>query len=837
MQNYSDVFGPIFLKWIAQLHDKLAFMNDTRSRKVLYCARAGKRIEDLMDAYTGGQAPFESDLFGISRIAACKIGAVSESAFQTTFDVTAESLRNMTLADVCKAYLQHSWDETQPQMQALSNLNQPFDRDNFRTLLAANDPGALWFRKKLEENREGLHTWLTRELNGHDGYILVDSGWKGSIQKILEQVYPEFGFEGMYFGVMDSEWRADRYGLMFDAQAYQSHRPETVFATHRHLIETFLEPNAPSVEDVIGGPDDALARAQIQAVRDEIPDPDQDALFISVRDYIAANARKPIDEITIDCRKALGQVKNLILFPNRQDAKALSGKNRSVDFGRQGEVPVLSSSSHAQDTVEKRLARSLWPQGQIAIEYDDPAQIRSLQEGVNGFETKTNYFSSHEKAASKSKKSKKSAGWAGSVAVVTRTKNRPLLFERAARSVANQTYQNLHWIIVNDGGDVDPVVAIIEQSGVDVRRISLVSNENSVGMEAASNMGVRAVDTEFVVIHDDDDAWEPEFLSESIAFLQSPRAVSADFQGVVSRAWRVSEQIVGDTVIIHKTEPYMTWVSQVALSQMAVGNFFAPISFVYRRQVYDDIRGYDESLPVLGDWRFNLDFLAQKGIGFLDKYLAYYHHRDVTESSGSETYSNSIIGGQSLHAQYFSVVTNAIIRDPKTPTGLAAVVVAGHQQRIFEHRQNLQDAKLDKLVRDLGTSYLQQRYLIQVLEDRQAVATPSVPTQTKKFPETDAQHIRDSVAASIANKSPKLRLFLTLRWRLRLRNLESSATRQRWLSRILNIIPSPEDFDHISYLRNNPNIWATKFNGPGECLPYHHYILEGFDKGINRPTK
>lgn len=837
MKNYSDVFGPIFLYWIAQLHDKLAFMNDTRSRKVLYCARAGKRIEDLMDAYTGGHTPFKSELFGISRIAACKVGAVSEGAFQTTFDVTAESLRNVSLAEVCKAYLQHSWDETQPQMKDLSKLGQPFDRDNFRTLLAANDRSSLWFRKKLEENREGLRTWLTQELNDHEGYILVDSGWKGSIQKILEQVYPEFGFEGMYFGVMDSEWRADRYGVVFDAPAYQPHRPETVFATHRHLIETLLEPNAPSVEDIIGGPDDILARAQIQAVRDEIPDPDQDALFISVCDYIAANARRPIDEITVDYWKALGQVKNLMLFPDRQDAKALSCKNRSIDFGRQGEVPILASSNHTQDTVEKRIERSLWPQGQIAIEHDDPKEVRSLQESVNGIKKKADYFASHEKAAYKSKTTTKPKGWSGSVAVVTRTKNRPLLFERAARSVANQTYQNLQWVIVNDGGDVDPVIEIIEQSTVDVRRISLVSNEYSVGMEAASNMGVRAVDTEFVVIHDDDDAWDPEFLSESIAFLQSARAVSADFQGVVSRAWRVSEEILGDSVIIHKTEPFMTWVSQVALSQMAVGNFFAPISFVYRRQVYDDIGGYDESLPVLGDWRFNLDFLAQKGIGFLDKYLAYYHHRDVTESSGSETYSNSVVGGQSLHAQYFSVVTDAIIRDPKTPASLAAVMVAGHQQRVFEHRQNLQDAKLNKLEHDLGIGYSQNRYIIEILEDRQTVETPSVPAQTKKFPETDAQHIRASVAASIAKKSPQLRLFLTLLWRLRLKNLESSATRQQWLSRILNIIPSPEDFDHISYLRNNPDIWATKFNGPEECLPYHHYILEGFDQGINRPTK
>jgi glycosyltransferase involved in cell wall biosynthesis len=39
------------------------------------------------------------------------------------------------------------------------------------------------------------------------------------------------------------------------------------------------------------------------------------------------------------------------------------------------------------------------------------------------------------------------------VAVITRTKDRPLLLERAIKSVHNQTFKDYVHIIINDGGD------------------------------------------------------------------------------------------------------------------------------------------------------------------------------------------------------------------------------------------------------------------------------------------------------------------------------------------------------------------------------------------------
>src|SRR5690606_34179934 len=101
------------------------------------------------------------------------------------------------------------------------------------------------------------------------------------------------------------------------------------------------------------------------------------------------------------------------------------------------------------------------------------------------------------------------------VAIITRTKNRPLLLQRAAESVASQTYPNYVWTIVNDGGDEALVRKVVEASRVDRRKIILVSNRDSLGMEAASNAGIANCRSDFIVIHDDDDSWEPTFLEET----------------------------------------------------------------------------------------------------------------------------------------------------------------------------------------------------------------------------------------------------------------------------------------------------------------------------------
>ncbi len=258
------------------------------------------------------------------------------------------------------------------------------------------------------------------------------------------------------------------------------------------------------------------------------------------------------------------------------------------------------------------------------------------------------------------------------MAIITRTKDRPLLLKRAADSVAAQSWPHYLWVVVNDGGARGPVEEVIRASGVDPRKVRLVSNAHSLGMEAASNAGIAAVDSEFIVIHDDDDSWAPDFLEKTVSYLNSP--AGDRYGGVIAQSTYVSEEVKGDEVIVHARYPYQGWVRNVEFAEMACGNFFPPIAFLYRRSVYDAVGGYNESLPVLGDWFFNLEFLLQADIGMVHEPLAFYHHRDRA-SGKSGLYANSVIGGQSKHAEFTAVVRNEFLRRHAASNAALAMVM------------------------------------------------------------------------------------------------------------------------------------------------------------------
>ena len=59
------------------------------------------------------------------------------------------------------------------------------------------------------------------------------------------------------------------------------------------------------------------------------------------------------------------------------------------------------------------------------------------------------------------------------------------------------------------------------------------------------------------------------------------------------------------------------WLRSVDIGAMSIRNQYSPISFLFRRSCYEKISGFDESLPVLGDWDFNLRFLLKYDIGIV----------------------------------------------------------------------------------------------------------------------------------------------------------------------------------------------------------------------------
>jgi glycosyltransferase involved in cell wall biosynthesis len=244
------------------------------------------------------------------------------------------------------------------------------------------------------------------------------------------------------------------------------------------------------------------------------------------------------------------------------------------------------------------------------------------------------------------------------VAVITRTKNRNVLLRRAIESVLRQTFENWIMVIVNDGGNKEEVDQLLSNYSSDFdNRLIVIHNTSSVGMEAASNLGIKACDSQFIVIHDDDDSWHPLFLEKCVNYLEETPFKKT--KGVITHSTRIIERIENDDVIVESKDPFNTWVDSITLYRMASSNIFPPISFLFERSVIDEIGYYREDLPVLGDWDFHLRFISKYDIHVIKEQLANYHHR-VSIQTGD--YSNSVIGGNDKHKYYDSLLRNELLR-------------------------------------------------------------------------------------------------------------------------------------------------------------------------------
>lgn len=232
------------------------------------------------------------------------------------------------------------------------------------------------------------------------------------------------------------------------------------------------------------------------------------------------------------------------------------------------------------------------------------------------------------------------------VSIITRTKNRPLLLPRACDSVLGQTTIDWEHVLVNDAGDSSVVESIVEPRRARYGdRLRVIHRERSTGMEAASNAGIRASHGRYLVIHDDDDSWHGRFLEKTTSMLE--RLGPEDpVQGVVTHSTRVVEQLEANTVTEVFRHAFVEGLQPIRLWRVLEENAFPPISFLFRRSAWDALGPFDGSLPVLGDWEFNVRFLQRFDITVLPEMLAYYHHR--TEDAAN-IYANTVTARDDLH--------------------------------------------------------------------------------------------------------------------------------------------------------------------------------------------
>lgn len=288
------------------------------------------------------------------------------------------------------------------------------------------------------------------------------------------------------------------------------------------------------------------------------------------------------------------------------------------------------------------------------------------------------------------------------VAVLVRTKDRPRFLRRALANIAEQTFTDYTVCVINDGGDESATRAILQASPLahllegDAPRLMLLTTGGG-NMEAASNAGLAATDSEFVAIHDDDDLWAPEFLERTVGALRASEALICSTR-VVERYERETPE---GEFEVYEERIFHDGLPGFGLQFLYRTNRTVPIGILYRRRLHELVGFYDESLPVVGDWEFNLRVAAVTEVLLVDEPLAYWSLRP--EADGAEANS---VQRQAEHARFDASVRARAIRDDLQSGGrpgpylYQAHLMADLERRVIDGH-DLTRESLD-LLRSLG---------------------------------------------------------------------------------------------------------------------------------------
>lgn len=288
------------------------------------------------------------------------------------------------------------------------------------------------------------------------------------------------------------------------------------------------------------------------------------------------------------------------------------------------------------------------------------------------------------------------------VAILVRTKDRPRFLRRALANIAEQTFTDYTVCVINDGGDESATRAILQASPLahllegDAPRLTLLTTGGG-NMEAASNAGLAATDSEFVAIHDDDDLWAPEFLERTVGALRASDALICSTR-VVERYERETPE---GEFEVYEERIFHDGLPGFGLQFLYRTNRAVPIGILYRRRLHELVGFYDESLPVVGDWEFNLRAAAVTEVLLVDEPLAYWSLRP--QADGAEANS---VQRQAEHARFDASVRARAIRDDLQSGGrpgpylYQAHLMADLERRVIDGH-DLTRESLD-LLRSLG---------------------------------------------------------------------------------------------------------------------------------------
>lgn len=197
------------------------------------------------------------------------------------------------------------------------------------------------------------------------------------------------------------------------------------------------------------------------------------------------------------------------------------------------------------------------------------------------------------------------------VSVVIATYNMARFLPLALRSALGQSYENIEVLVIDDGSQ-DDTQAVMAPFRSD-HRVRYVFQQNG-GQASAKNHGIREARGEYVAFLDADDMWVPDKLERQMPlFLRSPAV------GIVYSRFACIDE-AGSELRIEDYELFRGRVS----GPLLIRNFIGFGTSVARKECFDRLGSFDESIGMGIDYDLWLRFSTQYEFDYVDRPLLRY---------------------------------------------------------------------------------------------------------------------------------------------------------------------------------------------------------------------
>jgi len=191
------------------------------------------------------------------------------------------------------------------------------------------------------------------------------------------------------------------------------------------------------------------------------------------------------------------------------------------------------------------------------------------------------------------------------VSVIIPTHNRQDFLVEAIESILQQQYPSVELIVVDDGS-TDNTRAVVAA----YPSVSYEYQENK-GPGAARNRGiVRAAGT-LICFLDSDDLWDPEKLAVQVSYMKTTEDCMISY---------TNEQWIRNGRQVNQKKKHRKYSGNI-FNRCVPLCIISPSSVMIRREVFDRVGLFDETLPVCEDYDLWLRIAARYAVHFIDRNL------------------------------------------------------------------------------------------------------------------------------------------------------------------------------------------------------------------------